>query len=653
MKRLSLLALAAILLGVLNTQAREIGLDEALQTAKSFATTQGARMSAAPLKLVSQASTATGVAYYVFAPESGSGYTIVSGNDVAEPILGFSENGKFDLNNMPENMRFMLDYYRSEIEHAVATGYTPNPTPAKRSMNMVNIEPLCKTTWDQEAPYWNLCPTKSGSRCYTGCVATAMAQAAYVYKYPAQSKGSAVWNNTTVTFNRTYDWDNMLLSYSGSYTSAQGTAVAELMVDMGKSVDMDYGNYWDGGSGANTDMVPGALVNNFSYDKACAYSQASDWSIEAWNELMYYQLMNGWPVIYGGFGTGYNGGHQFMCDGYRVGDYFHINWGWSGMSDGYFKLTALRPGSQGAGGNTSDFSTGCDAVYFFRPPVEGSEMQTEVTCRGNFTMSASTSNGTTFRVTNGKIWTQTCNGFINVGGFSFTATMGVRLINVDDPSKAYTVSSGTQTTFNKWSNILSTFTVKLNDIPDGTYYCFPVSKASTKDYWERCPTPRDRQAYCQLSINGGDVISMTPTSPLYNPVTNLYMASLDSVKKNDILHLNPVVIPSNATNTALRFRSTNPNIAKVDSITGVVVGVEPGTCEIYATTTDGSMITVKTTMIVKDNGAVGEITDMDANAEVDVYTITGILVRRAMPLTEIQNLPSGIYIAGGKKYYVR
>lgn len=654
MKKKSVLALIAFsMLGTWSAQAREIGVDEAMQVARSFASSHGVRMSASPLRLVNQANTATGVAYYVFAPEKGPGYTIVSGNDVAEPVIGYSEAGIFDQSRMPDGMRFMLDYYRQEIENAVANGYIPDETP-RQSTSKRNIAPLCPTLWDQDAPYWNLCPTKSGMRTYTGCVATAMAQAVYVFKYPEKSKGTAVWNNSTVSFNRTYQWDNMLLDYSSGYTTAQGNAVAELMVDLGKSVDMDYGNAYDGGSGAMTDMVPAALVNNFSYDKACAYSQADNWSITDWNDIMYYQLEQGWPVIYGGFGTGYNGGHQFMCDGYRESDYFHINWGWGGMSDGYFKLSALKPGTQGAGGNTSDFSTGCDAVYFVRPPMEGSEMQTQISCRGNFVMGTSTSSGTTFRVTNGKIWTTTCNAFINLGGFTFRAEMGVRLINADDPSKAYTVASTSGlVNFSKWSYKLASFQVKLGNLPDGTYYVFPVSKAEGKDYWERVKCPRDKQQYVQLIVTGGNVVSTTPTTPLYIPVNTLYMAAADSVEINKTMYMNPIVIPNNGNNPALRFKSSNPAIATVDSITGLVKGMGLGNCEIMATTTDGSLITAKTALKVIEDTGVGSIADAGEDVPVNVYSITGVLVARGMKVSEINNLQPGIYIAGGRKYIVR
>lgn len=637
-------------------EARNIGESEALQTAQEFRREAGVKMAKAPLKMVYKSASADVINYYVFAPEQGQGFTVVSGNDVAAPVLGYTESGNFDPNNIPPGLKHMLAYYSEQIKQAVADGAAPYAETESMRMDSGNertaIEPLCPTKWDQDAPYWNLCPTSGSRHCYTGCVATAMAQAVYVFQYPEKSKGYATWNSSVVTFNRTYNWQDMLLSYSGSYSSDQGTAVAELMVDLGKSVDMDYST---SGSGAMTDAVPPALINNFSYDEAVSYSQADQYAESDWHQLMYYQLENGWPVIYGGFGTGYNGGHQFICDGYKPGDYFHINWGWGGLADGYFKLTALNPSSQGAGGNTSNFSTGCDAVYFVRKPVPGSQKQTLISCRGNFVMGTSSSSTVNFRVNNGKIWTTTCNGFINLTGFTFKATLGVRLINKDDPTKFYTLATTSgEKNFVKWSTQVSSISVNTSEIPAGTYYVYPVSKAEGKDQWERITAPRNKQQYVILRISeDGSVVSSTPTTPYYLPVNTLVMTDTAQVEVNHTLAMKPLVIPENGTNTALRYKSSNPAIATVDSITGVVTGISTGSVIITATTTDGSDISSSTRLsVIKDKG-VGSITDKVSDEPMDVYTITGILVARKVKQADIQNLDPGIYVAGGKKYIVR
>ena len=90
-------------------------------------------------------------------------------------------------------------------------------------------------------------------------------------------------------------------------------------------------------------------------------------------DLIYNELVANRPVALGGQSTG--GGHSFICDGYKYdnADYFHINWGWAGSSDGYFQLSVLQPWEQGIGGSSTldGFSFGQDAVIGIQPPVDG------------------------------------------------------------------------------------------------------------------------------------------------------------------------------------------------------------------------------------------------------------------------------------------
>ncbi|MDE6638078.1 MAG: C10 family peptidase, partial [Muribaculaceae bacterium] len=71
------------------------------------------------------------------------------------------------------------------------------------------------------------------------------------------------------------------------------------------------------------------------------------------------------PVLYSGAGTA--GGHQFVCDGYSSDGFFHFNWGWGGLSNGYFLLTALNPDNLGVGGGAGGFNTSQIATLGVRP----------------------------------------------------------------------------------------------------------------------------------------------------------------------------------------------------------------------------------------------------------------------------------------------
>ena len=57
--------------------------------------------------------------------------------------------------------------------------------------------------------------------------------------------------------------------------------------------------------------------------------------------MIYKELTCSRPVIYLGFSG--KGGHAFICDGCDGEGFYHINWGWGGQCDGFFKLSELTP----------------------------------------------------------------------------------------------------------------------------------------------------------------------------------------------------------------------------------------------------------------------------------------------------------------------
>ena len=82
-------------------------------------------------------------------------------------------------------------------------------------------------------------------------------------------------------------------------------------------------------------------------------------STSEWEQMIYDNLKTVGPILYGG-GSMLGGGHSFVLDGYDGNGMFHFNWGWSGMSDGYFSLDALNPGSL----ISASFHQICDSIGF-------------------------------------------------------------------------------------------------------------------------------------------------------------------------------------------------------------------------------------------------------------------------------------------------
>ncbi len=180
------------------------------------------------------------------------------------------------------------------------------------------ILPMLQTTWGQGSPYNLQCPVKSGVHCQTGCVATAMAQIMFFHKCPAEG----------------YDWQNMCLTYTGSETDEQKQAVAKLMADCGKAVNMEYGI---GSSAAYAMDAAAAFASDFGYQETSGELYRFDYSDEEWEEMIYNELAAGRPVLYSGYFFNDTYQHQFVCDGYKDGK-FHFNMAWSLVRDGYYTL---------------------------------------------------------------------------------------------------------------------------------------------------------------------------------------------------------------------------------------------------------------------------------------------------------------------------
>lgn len=360
--------------------ARQLTPDEALEAARTYsggstamkAATRGTATRAIPIYTVSEGNLNT---LYVFnSTTAGGGYLIVAADDVAVPVLGYADSGSFDPASMPDNLRAWLTGYSEEIAAAAGSGVTtesPTAFAAHRS-DRPDIAPLVKTLWNQNSPYNDLCPELSGTRCPTGCVATAMAQVMKYHSWPETGSGSYSYTDNGQTLSAdfgstTYKWADMLDSYTGSYTQAQASAVATLMYHCGVATEMNYGT---DGSASNYYLAAQGLVKYFNYDKGLACLQRRYYPLSEWTGLIYDELAAGRPVLYGG--TNNSAGHAFVCDGYQSGDYFHINWGWGGMSDGYFLITALDPENQGIGGSAAGYNQNQDMIVGVQRPVDGS-----------------------------------------------------------------------------------------------------------------------------------------------------------------------------------------------------------------------------------------------------------------------------------------
>ena len=382
MKKLFLWALLAIF--TLPMFAKHVDVENARTVARSFWEQNLGKQTRATFSDVTSQTEFTN--FYIF--NTGDGFVIVSADDIAYPVLGYSDSGNFDPENIPVNMHEWLLGYEHDISLAISNGVSASSDIAtdwrklssgqmasqKRSRS---VNALVQTRWDQGSPYNTLCPYDSdeGARTVTGCVATAMAQIMKYWNYPTQGNGSQTYTSgygeLTANFGQTtYDWNNMVNSYTNSATQAQKDAVATLMYHCGVAVQMSYGVSRTGGSGAVTvgpsnGTAEYAMENFFLYKNTLNGCYRSNYSETEWKNMLIADLDAGRPVIYTGRGDG--GGHCFICDGYNNNNQFHFNWGWGGYCDGFYAINSMEPGTGGIGSGNGTYNESQSAIFGIEP----------------------------------------------------------------------------------------------------------------------------------------------------------------------------------------------------------------------------------------------------------------------------------------------
>ena len=367
MKKHILLSLV-VLFGMTTLSARPIDAERAKAVGQKFAQANfNDNLRSNELQLVYTGLSTRGEAcFYAFNVGDG-GFVIISADDRFRPIVGYSDEGPFETENMSPELAFYLDKIieartsgnallfddtEQEWQSVATTGRMLSRNGGRA------VDYICTTKWNQDSPYNYYAPAASGGpgdRCYAGCVATAMSQVMKRWDHPTQGSGSHSYycqgyGMQYADFgNVTYDWEHMPDRLNGA-SQQEIEAVATLMYHCGVAVDMQFS---PGGSGANSWDVPDAIERYFSYSSHATLRMRDQYSLSNWQNLLKESHDIGWPVYYSGFSN--SGGHAFVCDGYDDSDLFHFNWGWGGSSDGWFVIDEI------------DYASWAQAVFNFVP----------------------------------------------------------------------------------------------------------------------------------------------------------------------------------------------------------------------------------------------------------------------------------------------
>ncbi len=380
MKKIKVLALS-VLLSAGFVKANPVTVSVAQKVAQNFYSAKYSAVSSnASLAYTERDANALPV-FYVFNVNNNKGFVIVTADDAAHPIIGYSDEGAFVVPTTNNNVYFWLQNRKNEVialrtQNITAsadvinewTSYANNNSRSihSASSSRDSVLPLCHTSWDQ-SPYYNaMCPGGS----VTGCVATAMAQIMKYWSYPSVGIGSHCYNDNTPYFSENYGtlcayFDTSHYVWSEMQDNPLGgpnAQIAKLMYDCGVSVDMDYtptgsGAFVDGGDPSAQYSYP----TYFGYDATTINFASYNSNQQAsWISLLENEFNNKRPVNFEGTDPT-NGGHSWVCDGYSATNEMHMNWGWSGYDNGYFTVTSLNPAPY-------DFSENIGVVYGIEPP---------------------------------------------------------------------------------------------------------------------------------------------------------------------------------------------------------------------------------------------------------------------------------------------
>ena len=519
MKRLALCL--STLCFALGAMAEPVGKQAAFYTAQTYMLAKGKTVNPTPTpfqttrRKSSSGETEEGQPYYyVFNAGSDGGYVIVSADDRTEPILGYVEEGSFDPDNIPENMRSWLQSYADQIKFIVDNDIQPG-SPLIKKRNKVqgtkhSIPELLTTRWNQGHPYNLTCPKYykgDGTLHYpaAGCVATAMSQVVYYYKFPEKTKAVIPSHSNkytlddgtekTVTIkavprNTKIDWENMRDTYNCNdehIHDVQDTAVANLMLYCGQGVKMGYG----GSSGASTSNARDFFVNIFGYNEGAYWGGRGDYSIDEWFDMLYHEIEQEYPVLYAGHSSG--GGHAFVLDGFDGENLFHVNWGWGGGSNGWFLVSILNPGDNsgmGASSSSDGYSMSQGALFNLRAP--GSPKEEPYLAISNVSVISSSIKAT----------------FTNRTGTTGSFSTGIVMLN-DDGSLSLVGTRQSITGMTNGSSQAKTFALR-KKLGEGTYRLSPASKLSKNEVWHAKYNMQNQ--YIEAVVDADSTVTLTPVN---------------------------------------------------------------------------------------------------------------------------------------------
>ncbi len=475
--------------------------------------------------------------FHIFNAPNNGGFVIISTNQQTKTILGYSDEGNFDNQNIPENLKQWLAVYAGEIESINLQPEKSVTQPTKIVQNSTensnlaaSVSPLLRNIkWNQNSPYNLLCPiidSTNNTRAAAGCGATALAQVMKYYNWPPSGSGSNSYTTETlkiplnVNFAGTqYDWANMTGIYNTASTEVQKNAVATLIYHCAVAVNMDFNK----SSSAYTTDIARALFKNFGYDSNAQVYIRNYYTRNEWENMIKTELNNNRPVLYNGQAS--DGGHIFVCDGYDANGLYHINWGWGGISDGYFELSALNPNELGiGGGNAGGYNSDQYMIIGIQKPTSASLPTYHI-----YTNSALSS--TASQIGRNESFGITTQKTFNYGINTIAGSFGVGLYNGNSLVQVLSYGNINLNSFYGWN----TYTFNSLTIPTatiaGNYRIYIIYKPSTSTEWSIVRGKTGTPNYMNVTVEASLVKFSVPTE-VYPTLSLQKIETIGNLYKN-------------------------------------------------------------------------------------------------------------------------
>ena len=349
----SLCWIVVSLLSTLMGMADVVTPSQALQIAEEFLGEELAPQRVRGMRGVAATAEQENAPLYVISRGDDKGFVLVSGDDALTRIIGYTDHGNFDENNLPPALQDMMDNV-AEAVRAAQKGHLPARPVFEAPADWHTIEPLVTAHWNQVSPWNDLCPIcpDNGARAAAGCTAIATAQILYYFQkdlphelqettptYPGGSSKCEV--SLSFPKGTPIEYELMLDTYSGSEPAECRHAVALLCFTVGSCSNMFY---WHS-SAIGPSMAVKAMDKYFGLSGTYLYRGETYVSDEEWLSIAYSSLEEGSPLIYSGYRRRDDSAHTFIYDGYDAkSGLWHINFGWGGSYDGYYTIDAETAG---------------------------------------------------------------------------------------------------------------------------------------------------------------------------------------------------------------------------------------------------------------------------------------------------------------------